>query len=285
MGVTRYSILFKASAETLDELSRDPKYLGANIGFISMLHTWGQNLMDHPHIHCIVTGGGLSFDDTEWIPTKHDFFIPVRVMSRLFRGKFLNYLKQAYSDQELKLIGNISFFAKHSRFQELLNGLYEKEWVVYCKQPFKSPEFVLDYLGRYTHRIAISNQRISKFENGKVTFKWRDYSDHNKNKLMTLDALEFIHRFLLHILPHRFVKIRHYGILSNRNRETKLKRCKEILDVPLEMIMNATKTWQELLLKMTGIDLTVCPVCNEGKMVKKQTLQPRCYSPPNRRVS
>lgn len=276
-----YALLFKASAETLDELAKDPKYLGANIGFVSVLHTWGQNLMDHPHIHCIVTGGGLSFDEDEWVPTKKNFFIPVRVMSKLFRGKFLHYVKQAFYDQKLKFHSQ----HKHLEFQNLLDELYEKEWVVYCKQPFKSPTCVIDYLGRYTHRVAISNHRICHLEDGKVTFKWRDYSDQNKNKLMTLDALEFIRRFLLHVLPHRFVKIRHYGILSNRNSETKIKRCKEILDIPLEKSIISAETWQELLFKITGIDLTICPVCKEGNMVKKQTLQPRCYSPPNRRVS
>ncbi|MBF8984900.1 IS91 family transposase [Lutibacter sp. B2] len=277
-----YSILFKASAETLKELSEDPKYIGAEIGFISILHTWGQNLMDHPHIHCIVTGGGLSIDGTRWISSKKGFFIPVKVLSRLFKGKFLYYLKEAYFNKKLKFVGLINELVKYNQFKTLVDALYEKEWVVYAKPPFKNAEYVIRYLGRYTHRVAISNHRIVKFEDGRVTFKWRDYKNHNKNKLITLDVFEFIRRFLLHILPHRFVKIRHYGILSNKNRNTKLKVCKEIFGVAnnVSHTSNDDETWEDVFLRLTGIDYKKCPCCKNGHMMRKSKLEPRCYSPP-----
>ena len=183
-----YSILFKAASETLLELSRDPKYLGAEIGFISILHTWGQNLMDHPHVHCIVPGGGLSFDGTRFVPSRKKFFIPVKVLSRKFRGKFLAYLKAAFQDGDLHFYGKIESLSGKLKFQTLIDTLYLKEWVVYCKKPFKSPWHVLRYLGRYTHRVAISNQRIVGLDNDQVSFQWRDYKDKNKTKLMTADS-------------------------------------------------------------------------------------------------
>jgi predicted Zn-ribbon and HTH transcriptional regulator len=214
-----YSMLFKASSETLLELAHDPKYLGARIGFISLLHTWGQNLMDHPHVHCIVTGGGLTREQDQWVSSKKDFFIPVRVMSKLFRGKFLFYLKKARETKKLTYSGQIEPLLKECNFQKWMNSLYTKDWVVYCKPPFQNPEHVLSYLGQYTHKVAISNHRIQEVHEGKVSFQWKDYADNHQKKVMTLDALEFIRRFLLHIPPQRFVKIRHYGLLSNRNRD------------------------------------------------------------------
>jgi len=219
-----YSILFKAASETLHELGKDKKYLGALLGFISILHTWGQNLLNHPHVHCIVPSGGLSFDGTKWINSKKKFFIPVRVLSRVFRGKFLFYLKKAYDNNSLKYTSGIEELISKNVFQAFKNKLYEKEWIVYCKAPFKSPANVLEYLGRYTHRVAISNNRILSAEDGEVKFKWRDYRDKEKEKVMTLTANEFIRRFIMHILPSVFNKIRHFGILSNRNKNTKLKK-------------------------------------------------------------
>lgn len=268
-----YSLLYKASSRTLIELSKDPKYLGANIGFLSILHTWGQNLMDHPHIHSIVTGGGLSFDEKQWLSSKKDFYLPVKVMSRLFRGKFLFYLKQSYQQEKIKLP------IQMTEFQKLIDNLYQKEWVVYCKPPFKNSQYVLEYLSRYTHRVAISNNRIIKFESDKVTFKWKDYKQNQQNKYLTLDIYEFIRRFLLHILPQGFVKIRYYGILSNRNRETKLKRCKEIFHIHHEEAKTKI-TWQELLFKITGIDPALCPKCKKGRLIHKQEFKPKCFSPP-----
>jgi len=266
-----YTILFKAASETLAELSRDPKYLGAEIGIISVLHTWGQNLMDHPHVHCIVPGGGLSFDGFRFLRSREKFFIPVRVLSRKYRGKFLAFLKEAYQDSELRFCGKLEPLSGKLKFQSLINALYQKEWVVYCKKPFKSPWHVLRYLGRYTHRVAISNQRIVSLQDGRVTFSWRDYKDKKRStKLMTLEASEFIRRFLLHVLPSRFVKIRHYGILSNRNRNRKLRLCQKLT---LSKIRDTQKlSMVELLLKLTGLDLRVCPCCKQGRMITKQLL-------------
>lgn len=268
-----YGILFKSVSETLIELGKDPKYLGADIGFIGILHTWGQNLMNHPHIHCIVPGGGLSFDSNRWISSRKKFFLPIKVVSRLFRGKFLSYLKAAYSKGKLKFCGNIQDLAEEKEFNKLVDSLYKREWVVYSKPSFKSPECVLEYLGRYTHRVAISNNRITDITDGKVTYKYRDYKDGNKNKLMTVEAHEFIRRFLLHILPDNFVKIRHYGILSNRNRGTKLKRCKEILGISAKKSKEKI-SWQELLVKLTGKDPRICPCCNIGRLIRKEILSP-----------
>lgn len=282
-----YSILFKAASEALLQLGKDPKRLGAEIGCISILHTWGQNLMDHPHLHCIVPGGGLSFDGSRWISTRDKFFVPVKILSRLFRGKFLAYLKEAYHDHDLKFTGDNQSLAGQQQFQKLLDGLYEKEWVVYCKPPFGSPEQVVEYLGRYTHKVAISNNRIIKIENGKVTFRWRDYRGGNQNKLMTVEAFEFIRRFLLHILPDNFVKIRYYGFLSNRNRNTKLKKCQEVLGVVLNEKQSLTPSisWEELILKLTGTDLRKCPCCEKGRMIIRQILYPKRYIPPEEKVS
>ena len=278
-----YSILFKSVSETLLELSKDAKYLGAEIGFTTILHTWGQNLMNHPHIHCIVTGGGISFDGVRWINSKEDFFIPVKVLSAKFRGKFLYYLKKEYySNTKLKFTVGIEDLKYKDVFHCFLDKLYKKEWVVYCKAPFKSSEHVFEYLGRYTHRVAISNNRILALENGLVSFKWRDYRDNNKEKVMTVTAEEFIRRFLMHVLPPKFVKIRHYGILSNRNRRTKLKKCKMILKAPVsESKAKLNLTTAEFILKVAGIDINKCPCCS-GKMVTMRKIEPRISGPPDK---
>jgi hypothetical protein len=251
-----YNILFRAASETLVELAK--RRLGVKIGFIAVLHTWGQNLMDHPHLHCIVSGGGLS--QGEWISSKRRFLFPVRVMSRLFRGKFLSFLKNAYEKKNLECVGE--------DFPSLLKGLYAKEWVVYSKSPFNGPETVLGYLGRYTHRIAITNHRIVGMENGKVSFLWKDYADGNKQKVMTVEASEFIRRFLLHILPDGFVKIRHFGFLSNRRRKECLDACRMLLGAK-EPAPALSETWQESLLRIAGIDVTRCPLC-DGRMRRKE---------------
>lgn len=269
-----YDIFFRSASMTLNELARDKKYLNAKIGFITVLHTWGQTLMYHPHIHCIVTGGGLSNDMKKWIHLRNDFLFPVKVMAALFRGKFLAYLKEKYKHGKLKICDDDNDFIL------LLNKLYRKEWVVYSKPPFKRPETVFEYLARYTHRIAISNQRIIKLHEDKVYFKWRDYSDSNKEKVMALDALEFIRRFLLHVLPKGFVKIRHYGLLGNRNRKILLEQCRKILQVSYTNHKESTESWKLKLLRLTGIDLDCCPFCGKGKMVQIQELLPiRCHSP------
>lgn len=260
-----YSILFKSVAETLTELAANKKYLGADIGFTSILHTWGQNLMHHPHIHCIVPGGGLN-SLGKWINSRRKFFIPVRVLSRLFRGKFLYYLKQAHLNKQLEFFEDERYLFDEISFNNFLTPVYGKEWVVYCKPPFKNAACVVEYLGRYTHRVAISNNRIIALENGIVTFKWRDYKDNNQWKLMRLTAEEFIRRFLIHILPDRFMKIRHYGLLGNRNKTVKLARCKKLTHTPL--VERLKLSTEELLFKLTGRDITVCPQCGLGRMRK-----------------
>ena len=215
-----YDLLFQAASETLLTLGKDPRHIGGQLGIIAVLHTWSQTLMDHPHVHCIVTGGGLSADGQRWLSPRKmtsnkDFFIHVNVISALFKQKFLAYLKQRYQRGEFKWVGRISYLKEPSAFNKLLTQLYAKPWVTYCKKPFGGPEQVLRYLGRYTHRVAISNHRIVNVADGKVTFKWRDYRDHNKTKLMTLDVSEFMRRFLLHILPARYYKILMFRTLLN----------------------------------------------------------------------
>jgi len=273
-----YDILFRCVSDTLFELTRDPKHLGGQIGFICILHTWGQNLMDHAHIHCIVTGGALSPDGKEWISCQKDFFISVKVLSRLFRGKVLAFLKKSWEAKELEFSGTIAKLK--DRFAVFLNDLYQMEWVVYAKPPFQDPETLLDYLGRYTHRIAIGNHRIRKMEDGDVSFIWRDYADGNKKKVMKLEASEFIRRFLLHVLPEKFVKIRYYGLLANRKSNTMLSQCRKLLaDKPKKK--NGTETWQKFLIRVCGMDLITCPFCKNGRMTRKEViLPPRCNSPP-----
>lgn len=251
-----YTLLFKATSETLSELSSDKKYLGAKLGFTSILHTWGQNLMHHPHIHCIVPGGGLS-STGKWINSRKKFFIPVKVLSRKFRGKFLYYLKQLYYENKLEFHGNQNYLSDEIEFEKLLSATYSKEWVVYCKPPFKDAACVVEYLGRYTHRVAISNTRILGIDNGNVTFKWRDYKDKNKYKVMTISADEFIRRFLIHILPSGFMKIRHYVLLGNRNKTTKLNICKQLTNTPI--LLRDKIPVLELIKEITGRDLSKCP--------------------------
>ena len=277
-----YGILFKAVAETLKELAKDPKHLGAQIGLISVLHTWSQTLIDHPHVHCIVTGGGLSPDGARWISSKPKFFMPVKVLSQIYRGKFLDFLKQAYESGKLSFAGKIGELKEKKQFNELLNKLYGQSWHVYCKPPFKAAEKVVEYLSRYTHRVAISNERIVRIEQGRVTIRYRDYADGDRIKEMTLDALEFIRRFLLHILPDQFVKIRYYGILSTRNRNTKLRKCKELFGVPISQADDEELSWQELLKKLTGIDPTLCPHCKKGKLILFEVLNPETSRSPPR---
>ena len=259
-----YNILFKASAETLQELGEDKKYLGGEIGFFSILHTWGQNLMYHPHIHCVVTGGGLT-EIGKWVEKEEDFFIPVKVMSRKFRGKFLDYMKK----EKLEFYGNNKEYENPVILNNLIQGMYDKEWVVYCKEPFKNANSVIQYLGRYTHRVAISNERIEKIENGKVTFKWRDYKDNDRMKEMTITIEEFIRRFLIHILPPHFMKIRYYGLLGNRNKKKKLLKCKILTKT--KVIKKEELPTIELIKKVLGNSFNICPKCERGHMLLPNT--------------
>jgi len=277
-----YNLMFRSVSETLVELSGNPKHLGARIGFMGVLHTWGQNLMDHPHIHCVVTGGGLSLDGNSWVSCRKRFFIPVRVLSALFRGKLLSYLKNAFEAQELIFPGGIGHLKESHVFESFTKQFYHKKWIVYCKPPFDGAEGVLQYLGRYTHRIAISNNRILKVEDGTVTFRWRDYAGGNKQKTMVLKVDEFIRRYLLHVLPNRYVRIRHFGLLANRSRKDNITLCRKLLDTRITMSQEKKKeTWQEQLLRVCGIDVTACPVCQKGRMFRVDELLPsRCHSPP-----
>ena len=255
-----YNILFKASAETLEELARDKKYLGAEIGFMEVLHTWGQTLIYHPHIHCIVPAGGID-KIGKWRNSKKKFFIPVRVLSRKFRGKFLYYLKK----EKLEFYGKNEYLNNKQNFDELMSKMYNKEWISYCKPPFENAKSVIKYLGRYTHRVAISNERIVSEENGEVTFKYRDYKDNNKMKEMTVKAEEFIRRFLMHILPPGFMKIRHYGLLGNRNKKTKLAVCKKLTNTTSPVKPKLTTL--EILKKTLGVDFNICPMCHKGHLM------------------
>jgi len=256
-----YDILFKAAAETLSELCSDKKYLGAQIGFTEILHTWSQNLQLHPHIHVILPGGGLN-SCGQWVNSRKKFFIHVKVLSRKFRGKFLYYLKKA----KLEFYNSISYLKNSCRFYDFMSSLYKKEWIVYCKPPFKDAGCVVEYLGRYTHRVAISNNRILKLEDGIVTFKWRDYKDNNKQKNMDLTANEFIRRFLMHVLPTGFTKIRHYGLLSPRNKATKLNLCKKLTNTILRDVPKVKLSTLDFLEKLIGKDFAICPSCGVGHL-------------------
>jgi hypothetical protein len=224
-----YGLLFRASAETLLHVSADPKHLGAQIGFLSVLHTWGQTLLHHPHVHCVIPAGGLSRDHSRWIHPRSGFFLPVKVLSRVFRGKFVAGLKRLFQSGKLVLAGLLEPLAKRAAFHAFLRTLFRKDWVVYAKPPFGGPDHVLHYLARYTHRVAISNHRLIAFENDQITFKWKDYARGDQKRTMTLPADEFLRRFPLHVLPRGFVRIRFFGFLANRCRSTLLPLCQQLL--------------------------------------------------------
>jgi hypothetical protein len=226
-----YDLLFSASAATMLELARDPKHLGADIGFLGVLHTWGQNLQVHPHVHYIVPAGGLALDGSKWIDSPRRFFLPVKALSRVFRGKLVAGLKQHFAQSELQFHGSQQYLAAPGCFPSFLRQLFRQDWVVYAKPPFGGAEHVLNYLARYTHRVAISNHRLVAFENGRVSFRWRDYAHGGKKKVMTVSAEEFLRRFLLHVLPRGLVRIRHFGIFANRRRSAAIQRCRALLDI------------------------------------------------------
>jgi hypothetical protein len=227
-----YAILLRTAAATLRTIAADPKHLGAEIGLLAVLHTWGQSLHHHPHVHCVVPGGGPSFDGTRWIACRPGFFLPVRVLSRLFRRLFLDELRADFAAGELGFFGELAALAEPATFAHWLRQLRRAEWVVYVKPPFGGPEQVLAYLGRYTHRVAISNARLASVSHDQVAFRWKDYRHHGRSKVMTLGAHEFIRRFLLHTLPDGFHRIRHFGFLANRHRAAKLALCRRLLDMP-----------------------------------------------------
>jgi putative transposase/transposase-like zinc-binding protein len=261
-----YDLLFRASAATLLEIAADPKHLGAEIGFLSVLHTWGQNLQIHPHIHCVIPAGGLSPDHQRWVHPRYRFFLPVKVLARVFRGKFTDGLKSAFYAGELRFPGRMKMLAKTKAFHAFLRPLFRKDWVVYAKPPFGGPEHVLRYLARYTHRVAISNHRIVNFADGKVAFRWKDYAHKNKQRLMTVTAEEFLRRFLLHSLPRGFVRIRFCGFLANRRRRNLLPLCRQLL-AAASPPQSATEPQAE------ASGSWLCPCCG-GAMTRVEELTP-----------
>jgi hypothetical protein len=264
-----YGILFRATAETLRIIAADPQHLGAQIGFFAVLHTWGSNLLHHPHLHCVVPGGGLSPDGQRWVSCRPGFFLPVRVLSRLFRRLFLQSLQKVFDAGKLHFFAALEPLRESPAFTQLLARAKASEWVVYAKRPFAGPPQVLDYVGRYTHRVAISNNRLVDIENGQVSFQWKDYRNGSEVKTMTLSADEFIRRFLLHVLPNGFQRIRYYGFLGNRYRKQKLDQCRRLLGTPMPDL-HATaieRDYRDRYENLTGRSLRQCPQCQIGHMV------------------
>jgi hypothetical protein len=271
-----YDILFRTSAETLRTIAADPKHLGAEIGFITLLHTWGQNLQHHPHVHCVVPGGGIAPDGEHWITCRPGFFLPVRVLSRLFRRLFLEQLRRAFVMGALHFYGTLEPLADAQAFAAFLAPAAQAEWVVYAKPPFGDARHVLNYLGRYTHRVAISNNRLMRFDGDNVTFQWKDYKHDAAHKTMTLNADEFIHRFLLHVLPDGFKHIRSYGLLANRHRAARLATCRRLLGgvAPAQETSSVTEDYRDRYQRLTGRSLRDCPACGKGHMVCIETFLP-----------
>jgi hypothetical protein len=270
-----YGLILRTSAETLLEVARNPRHLGAKIGFFSVLHTWNQKLQLHPHVHCVVAAGGLSLDHTRWIRSRPRFFLPIPVLRRVFRGKFVAGLRSAFQHNQLHLSGELALLGQPKIFAAWLRPLFRKDWIVYSKPPFGGPEYVLQYLGRYTHRVAISNHRLVSLADGQVTFRWRDSAHNNEQKLMTLSLDEFLRRFLLHLLPKGFVRIRHFGFLANRRRAQFLPLCFAALDSSAQTELS-TSAAREVS------PLQSCPKCG-GPMVVTERLtaaQIQLRSPP-----
>lgn len=265
-----YGILFYTVAETLTTIAADPEHLGAEIGFFAVLHSWGQNLQFHPHLHCVVPGGGLSPDGQRWISCRPSFFLPVRVLSHLFRRLFLKSLRKAFDCGKLRLLGRLEPLRERSTFVRLCAELKEQKWVVYAKRPFAGPQQVLDYVGRYTHRVAISNNRLFDIENDQVSFQWKDYRTGGQVKTMMLSAEEFIRRFLLHVLPSGFQRIRYYGLLGNRYRKEKLDRCRLLLGMRTpdqHCVASAKQDYRDRYEDLTDSSLRQCPQCQCGRMM------------------
>jgi len=271
-----YDLLFRTSAETLLEIARDPQHLGAEIGFFSVLHTWSQKLEIHPHVHCVVPAGGLSADHTRWIKPPYDFFLPVDVLSGVFRGKFHEALKRAFHDGKLNFHGDLKLLAQPKPFAAWLRPLFRKDWVVYAKPPFGGPEHVFRYLGRYTHRVAISNHRLVSFADGTVTFRWRDSAHNNEQKLLPLSVDEFLRRFLLHLLPQGFVRIRNFGFLANRRRATTLPLCFQLL--------GSTPQANAQVSPASSSDAWLCPKCGASMLLIERftAAEIQLRSPPTR---
>ena len=275
-----YAILFRAAADALRDIAADPRHLGAEIGAVAVLHTWGQTLHHHPHLHCIVPGGGLSPDQTRWVSCRPGFFLPVRVLSRRFRTLFLERLRAAGKAGELRFSGALAALTNQTTFAGRLAQLRDIEWVIYAKRPFAGPEQVLAYLGRYTHRVAIANSRLTRLADGQVSYTWKDYRHAGRTKVMTIAADEFMRRFLLHTVPDGFHRIRHVGFLANGHRAAKLALCRALLAAPTPEPA-PSETYRERHHRLTGHDLDVCPDCG-GAMRERGPLPrrpPPCRGP------
>src|SRR5437773_5689173 len=269
-----YTLLFRAVAATLTTFARDPRHLGGDLGGTAILHTWGQNLSQHLHLHCVVTGGALTQDGARWMAAPPGFLFPVRALARVFRGKYLQALHRAFTAGRLRFAGALAALADPEAFATWLRDLRRHDWVVYAKRPFAGPTQLLEYLGRYTHRVAISNERLVSHTDGVVRFRWRDYADGDRMKIMTLTAEEFIRRFLLHVVPDGFVRIRHFGFLANRSRRAKLPRCRDLLAQPPAPATSAIESVAALMRRLTGIDIERCPVCQQGQLHCTEILAP-----------
>jgi hypothetical protein len=269
-----YGLLFQSASQTLQTFGRDTKWLGGELGITMVLHTWNQVLEHHIHVHCVVTGGALSPEQDRWIATNHrDFLFPVKALSKVFRSKYLKGLERAYAQGQLHLAGQTAPLNNVETFQRFVKPLWKQKWVVYAKPPFGSAQKVVDYLGRYTHRVAISNNRLVAFQDGQVSFKWRDSRRGNKLDILTVEAEEFIRRFLLHVLPRGLMRIRHYCILGNRCRKAQLSACRVLLDQP-EPIPRPPESAAELMRRLKGIDIDRCPHCQKGHLEMIMTIHP-----------
>jgi hypothetical protein len=260
-----YTLLFRAAADTLLTFGRDTRHLGGTIGVTAILHTWGQNLSQHLHLHCLVTGGALAADGSRWIAGRSSFLFPVRALSTVFRAKYLVGLQHAFDAGQLSFVGGTADLATRQAFTGFLGQLRAVNWIVYAKQPFAGPEQVLNYLGRYTHRVALSNDRLVDHRDDRVWFRWKDYADHDRVKVMTLEVDEFLRRFLLHVVPRGFMRIRHFGLLANRIRCRSLTRCRARLGLP-PIEDSPPESVAGRMHRLTGVDLPRCPVCGEGRM-------------------
>jgi putative transposase/transposase-like zinc-binding protein len=269
-----YRLLFQAASSTLLRFGRDPQHLGGLLGITAVLHTWSQNLGQHIHVHCIVTGGALAPDGSRWLPARSGFLFPVRALSQVFRGTYLAGLQRAFDRGEVHLTGSLAPFAEPAAFAAWLTTLRRQAWVVYCKPPFAGPEHVLAYLGRYTHRVALSNNRLVALDDDRVRFRWRDYADGNRLKIMELEASEFLRRFLLHVVPDGFVRIRHFGLLANHRRAANLARCRTLLAQAPPPPRLSPESVRDLMLRITGIDIDLCPICRQGSLRRRETLLP-----------
>jgi len=268
-----YRLLFQSAASTLVSFGRDPRHLGGDLGVTAVLHTWGQTLTQHVHVHCVVTGGALAPDGTRWIPARPGFLFPVRALAKVFRGRYLAGLRRAFDRDELHCSGGLAPLADPVAFDAWLSELRRQAWVVYCKPPFAGPEHVLAYLGRYTHRVALSNDRLLAVADGRVHFRWRDYADGDRVKVMALDVDEFLRRFLLHIVPDGFVRVRHFGLLANRRRTQALAQCRVLLTQPPPPV-DQPESVREVMLRLTGLDIERCPVCQQGRLHTVERLAP-----------